>query len=159
MGTSTLASLAELKMHIRSEHQEKSTKIRMKHLFGHRSKSSLPHTTPISHPEPPDLNSGPTITLSTEPIESDISGSSLRHIIPDDAAESESEFIGMAEGPISLVDLFDFNNNHWVNVYDGYAQRHVTEELALCELLNQDAATDEGAEVDVDDMTEDILIQ
>lgn len=32
------------------------------------------------------------------------------------------------------------------------------EELALCELLNMDSATDEGAEVDVDDITGEILV-
>ena len=40
MGTSTLSSLAEIKMHIRGEHQERSTKIGMKRLFGHRSKTT-----------------------------------------------------------------------------------------------------------------------
>ena len=37
MGTSTLSSLAELKMHTRDEYKEKSTKNQMKKLFDHRS--------------------------------------------------------------------------------------------------------------------------
>ena len=45
-----------------------------------------------------------------------------------------------------------------MNLYDERAKKHLAEELELCELLNQDAATDEGAEVDVDEMTGDILI-
>jgi len=44
------------------------------------------------------------------------------------------------------------------NLYDKSAERHFAEELELCELLNRDAATEEGAEVDVDEMTGDILM-
>lgn len=158
MGTSTLTSLAELKMHVRSEHQQKSTKTRLKHLFNHRSKSSLPHgTTSVSQPQPPDLDPGPTIALSALPTDSEIMTSGLRHLIPKDAAEGEPELTG-TESPIPLEDLFNFNNDSWINLFDGYARRHVAEELALCELLNRDAATDEGAEVDVDEMTEEILL-
>ena len=162
MGTSTLTALAELKMHLRSEHQEKSTKTRMKHLFSCRSGGSSlsrtpSHTMPVSQPQPPDLDPGPTIAFSTLPVGSEILTSGLRSVIPNDTAEGEPEPTGTAS-PISLGDLFNFNDNSWINLFDGYARRHVTEELALCELLNQDAATEEGAEVDVDEMTEEILL-
>ena len=60
--------------------------------------------------------------------------------------------------PTTLSDLFDFNNDHWVNFYNGYAQNHPAEELTLCKLLNQDVATDEGTEVNVDKMTGEILM-
>ena len=157
MGTSTLTSLAELKMHIRGEHQEKSTKIRMKQLFGRRSRNSLPGAVPASQPSPnPNADPEPTITLLTSPV-SETSASDLRCLIPDDTADDEPNFIG-TEDSISLSDLFDFNNDRWVNLYDGYARSHLKEELAVCELLNQDAATDEGVEVDVDEMTGDILM-
>ena len=53
--------------------------------------------------------------------------------------------------------LFDFNNDIWANIYDGYARKRLTEELELCELLNQDSDTDEGMKIDVDDMTGKIL--
>ena len=71
-------------------------------------------------------------------------------------ADNESDS-SRTEASIPLKHLFDFQNNGWVDLYDGYARRHIKEELALCELLNQDAATDEGAEVDVDEMTGEIL--
>lgn len=81
----------------------------------------------------------------------------LCQLIPNDLIDDEPDFTG-AESPISLKDLFDFNNDYWVDRYDKYARNHLTEELELCKLLNQDAATEEGAEVDVDDLTSDILM-
>jgi len=61
-------------------------------------------------------------------------------------------------GPISLENLFNCNTLHWVNIYNQRAKKYMADELELCELLNQDTATDEGAEVDVDEMTGDILM-
>ena len=86
-----------------------------------------------------------------------MSTSGLRHLIPDDVEDSEPYHIG-AHNPTTLSNLFDFNSDHWVNLYNEYAQNHLAEELTLCKLLNQDAATDEGAEVDVDEMTGEILM-
>ena len=57
------------------------------------------------------------------------------------------------EDPIPLKDLFNFGNGRWVDLYNGYARKYLAEELVLCELLNRDAATNGGAEVDVDEMT------
>ena len=158
MGTSTLSSLAELKMHIRGEHQEKSTKIRMKNLFNNRSRNIPP--APTSPPQPPPFSPNPqnepTIDLSTSFI-SEALASGLRHLIPDETADDEPSF-DEVDSSISLENLFNFNTCHWVNLYDKYAKKHLTDELELCELLSQDAATDEGAEVDVDEMTGDILM-
>ena len=53
---------------------------------------------------------------------------------------------------MTLENLFNFNSSHWVNVHDESVSRYLTDELELCELLNRDAATGEGAEVDVDEM-------
>jgi len=153
MGTSTLASLAELKMHIRGEHQEKLTKIRMKHLFDRRSRSTLSNV--VSASEPPSPDPEPALDFSTSPP-SGTSTPGLRHLIPDDTTDGEPEFTG-TEDPIPLKDLFNFDNGRWINLYNGHARKYLAEELALCELLNQDAATEEGAEVDVDEMTGDIL--
>ncbi|KAF9791904.1 hypothetical protein BJ322DRAFT_1102438 [Thelephora terrestris] len=100
-------------------------------------------------------NHGPTVTLSTSP-DSEAPVSGVRHLIPDDTTDDKLNFTGM-DNPILLRDLFDFDNDHWVNLYDGFARNHLTEELALCKLLNMDAATDEGVEVDVDEMTSEIL--
>jgi hypothetical protein len=159
METSTLSSLAELKMHIRDEHQEKSTKIRMKNLFGHRSKNTTSATT--SPPQPPPLDHPgqrePAIDLST-PLTPEDPTLGLRHLIPNEITGDEADLGGATDGPVSLKSLFNFDTRHWVNLYDEYAKKHLTDELELCELLNRDAATDEGAEVDVDEMTGDILM-
>ena len=157
MGTSTLSSLTKLKMHIHGEHQEKSMKVQMKHLFNHRSSTSPAVTsTPASRPQPPDSNPESPIASSTSPT-SKTSTSGLRHLIPNDTAENEPNYRGTTT-PISLTDLFDFENIQWVGRYNGYAQNHLSEELELCELLNQDSAMEEGAEVDVDEMTSEILM-
>lgn len=156
MGTSTLSSLAELKMHVRGEHQEKSTKIRMKHLFNHRSSTTPAGTTSTSQPPPPDPNPESAITSSTSPT-SETSTSGLRHLIPDDTVDDDPNYRGTTS-PVSLADLFDFEDIRWVSRYNGYAQNHLSEELELCELLNRDSATEEGAEVDVDEMTSEILM-
>ena len=124
-------------MHIRGEHREKLTKIRMKHLFSRRSGTSPTGTASASQPPPPNPNPEPAITFL--PPTSGTSTSGLRHLIPDDITDSEPNFSG-ATRSISLGDLFDFDNDHWVNLYDGYARNHLTEELTLCELLNQDSA-------------------
>jgi len=155
MGTSTLSSLAELKMHIRGEHQERSTKVRMKKLFNHRSSTSAAGTISTPQPPPPDPNPEPVIASPTSPTP-ETSTSGLRHLIPDDTADSEPNHRGTTS-PILLTDLFDFDDIQWVGRYNGYAQIHLTEELELCELLNRDSATEEGIEVDVDEMTSEIL--
>jgi hypothetical protein len=142
-------------MHIRSEHWEKSTKIRMKHLFSHRSGTSPTGTASASQPPPPNPNPEPAITFL--PPTPGTSTSGLHHLIPDDIADSEPNF-SRATHSISLRGLFDFDNDYWVNLYDRYARNYLTEELTLCELLNQDSATDEGAEVNVDEMTGEILM-
>jgi hypothetical protein len=108
-----------------------------------------------SQPQRPEPDLGPMIALSTS-RGSEASGSGVGHLIPDDTADDEPNFTG-TENPITLRDLFDFNSDRWVDLYDGFARNLLTEELALCELLNTDAATGEGAEVDVDEMTGEIL--
>ena len=131
-------------------------KTRMKNLFGHRSRTSPTDPAPAPQPPPPNPIPGRTVDLSTS-LTPEMSTSGLRHLIPDDVEDSEQYYI-VAHNPTTLSDLFDFNNDHWVNLYNEYAQNHLAEELTLCELLNQDAATDEGAEVDVDEMTGEILM-
>lgn len=91
---------------------------------------------------------------------SDTSTSGLRHRILNEITDNEpylDEPSGV-DGPISLKNLFNFNTPHWVNLYNQCAKKYMADELELCKLLNQDAAIDEGAEVDVDKMTGDILM-
>jgi len=83
--------------------------------------------------------------------------SGFRHLIPNNITDDEENFTG-SEDPVSLRDLFNFDDDHWVSLYRETGQRQLDEELALCELLNQDAATDNGTEVDVDEVTGDILM-
>ena len=58
---------------------------------------------------------------------------------------------------ISIVDLFDFNEIYWQKVVNEALKNSFDQELELFELLDLDA-DGEDAEVDIDDMTEDILI-
>ena len=60
-------------------------------------------------------------------------------------------------GKLALVQLYNFENHHWVELYSECAKRSYEEELALYDLLNEDAATGDGMEVDVDETTADIL--
>jgi hypothetical protein len=59
---------------------------------------------------------------------------------------------------LSLSQLFNFENDHWISLYEEQAKRGHNKELALYDLLNEDAATGNGMEVDVDKTTADILI-
>lgn len=80
---------------------------------------------------------------------------SLRHLIPNEIVDDGASLAGR-NGSVTLRNLFNSNSSHWINVHDESVSRHLTDELELCELLNRDAAT-EGAKVDVDEMTGDIL--
>lgn len=152
MNTSTLTALAELKMHIRSEHQEKSTKLRMKHLFDRRSRNTFPDPEPTLTPPDPEHATAHS-TLPTF----EISTSGLSHIILNDIEDDELGLAG-TDNPIPLHELFDFSNDRWTMIYDSQGRKHLAEELAVCELLSHDAMTAEGVEVDVDEMTGEILM-
>ena len=88
-------------------------------------------------------------------LPSETSTPSLRHLISpmtSQVTRDEPTLTG-TEDPIPLKDLFNFGNGRWVDLYNGYARKYLAEELALCELVNRDAAKNGGAEVDVDEMT------
>jgi hypothetical protein len=87
----------------------------------------------------------------------DASTPSLRHLIPEEIINNRPE-VAQKDGSIALRDLFNFESSRWINLHDESVSRHLAQELELCELLNRDAATEEGAEVDVDEMTGDILM-
>jgi hypothetical protein len=59
---------------------------------------------------------------------------------------------------MKLVELFNFTDSHWVQVYEMAARRSFDEELELCELLDLDAEGEEEANVDVDDSTGKLLV-
>ena len=126
-------------------------------MFDRRSKASpstsTPAQPPLSNPNPSETEANADEDILTTP---DTSTPGLRHLIPGEVADDGTRFTGR-NGSISLENLFNFSASHWVNLYDESASRHLAEELELCELLNRDAATEDGAEVDVDEMTGDIL--
>ena len=129
----------------------------MKHLFNRWSQNSFldpAPTNPVPSSTPPDPV--PTITHSAPPA-SEMSTSGLSHLIPNDIKDNELD-LASTDDPIPLHELFDFDNDHWTRLYDGQGRKHLVEELTVCELLNQDAMTEEGVEVDVDEMTSEILM-
>jgi hypothetical protein len=59
---------------------------------------------------------------------------------------------------VKLVELFNFADSHWVQVYENAVQQSFDEKLELYELLDLDAEGEEEANVDVDDSTGELLI-
>ena len=63
----------------------------------------------------------------------------------------------LLRGKLNLSQLFNSVNCHWAELYAESARRSYEKELALYDLLNEDAAAGNGMEVDVDDTAGDIL--
>ena len=124
----------------------------MKHLFDRRSRNSVLDPIPTSTLPNPK----PTVTPSAMPT-SETLMPGLSHLIPNDVEDDELD-LTETDDPIPLYELFDFNNDYWTRLYDGQCRKHLAEELVICEVLSQDAMTNEGVEVDVDEMTSDILM-
>lgn len=166
MGVSTLSSIAELKMHIRDEHRLKSTKTRMKRMFATRSTTSPDEPSALSTdaqppspwPESLEIDEDDTSSIDEDPDH--VPG--FRDFIPNcrsaPAENDEPVAYSSLRGKLSLSQLFNFENPHWVKLYEECAERSYEEELALYDLLNEDAGTGDGMEVDVDEATADILI-
>jgi hypothetical protein len=85
MGTSTLSSIAELKMHVRNEHRLASTKTRMKRMFATRSKAAptdelsalstvVQPPDPQSVPSASDGNAAPPTDDGANPVHGPRSG-------------------------------------------------------------------------------------
>lgn len=171
MGTSTLSSIAELKMHVRNEHRLRSTKTRMKRMFATRSATTPTDelstlSTAAQPPSPPSVsptsNEFAVPSIDEDPNHAHPLRSGLHDIIcdhnPAPTEDDEPPTYVSQGGKLSLGELFDFGNDHWVKLYEEHARRSFNEELALYDLLNEDAATGDGMEVDVDETTADILI-
>ena len=171
MGTSTLSSIAELKMHVRNEHRLNSTKTRMKRMFTTRSNTTSPDAPSAPSTTGPPLGPQPAPPTSDEDLVSSIDRDpdhvqwprpGFHDFIPDHhsaPAEDDDPFsYPLPGGKLSLCELFNFDHRHWVELYEECAKKSYEEELALYDLLNEDAATGDGTEVDVDETTGDILI-
>ena len=85
------------------------------------------------------------------------STSGLSHLILNNI---KGDGLGLAgtNNPISLDELFDFDSDCWTRLYNSQGRKHLTEELVICELLSQDAMMDKGVQVDVNEMTSEILM-
>lgn len=59
---------------------------------------------------------------------------------------------------VTIKELFDFSCPHWAERYVKQPMRSFDEELALYELLDMNADGEADVDVDVDDMTGDILL-
>jgi hypothetical protein len=119
---------------------------------------------PVTRPStPPPAETEPTSPLIEEdPNHADCLDSSFRSIIVDHHSppveDSGPPIHPSHRGKLRLSELFEFGNSHWSTLYKKYAKRCFNEELAVYDLLNEDAAAGNGTEVDVDETTAEILI-
>jgi len=60
--------------------------------------------------------------------------------------------------PMSLTDIFDFDNTHWKTIFEGHALRTFDEELEIYQLLDLDAEGEEDVDIDVDEITAQTLL-
>ena len=166
MGTSTLSSIAELKMHVRNEHQLNSTKIWMKRMFVARSTTIPPNESSIlptlAHPPSPQSPASDETNEENEDLNhARPVGSSFRDLVSTHGSvpiEDDEPCVHSQEGKLTLSQLFNFGNDHWIKSYEKHTRKSFDEELALYDLLNEDAATGNGMEVDVDETTAEILL-
>ena len=131
-GTKTLHNLAEIKLHIRNQLQEKKTGARICKIFEQRATPAAPPTI-----DPPILPHG-------------------MQIDPELESDSDSE-VDEDEEPCTIFELFDFSKTHWTTRYSKTALRSFDEELQAYELLDLDAQGED--DVDVDDVTASVLIE
>ena len=169
LGTETLTSLGELKMHIRDEHMRKETKTRMKRLFSIRAQAAGPIPTPTALVEPAENDnddSDAAAAAATTQTNSGDAHNGFREIADEQArrvAEDETDQAPVTVStiigrPIPLEHLFDFTDSHWTTIYEKTARRSFDEELELYELLDMDAAGEEEADIDIDDSTADVML-
>lgn len=180
LGVDTLTALSELKMHVRDEHLQKQTKERMKRVFAERSKAQ-PTAPSTSQPPPPSSESLPPrstpnpVMQSTDVGDSEpeaarksqaTSNDSFRDLITrhstsaidDDLDREPVRHPEVLDRALKLSELFDFNDTHWVDLYEKALQHSFDEELEMYELLDLDADGEEDADINVDDSTGEILV-
>lgn len=154
MATQTLASLAELKMHLCDLHmKEKSTRTRLRRQFGtaqHGTAQSISGQVSSEAVDEGDGLEGGTDTGMTL-------GRSLRteaeHLMSladkegeDDGGEDVTPQPGQSSTRpelMSLQDLFDFENTFWITNHTKSSTLGLQEELELYELLDLDEHGDE----------------
>lgn len=118
----------------------------------------------VVHPPSPRQLSPTSDDDDMSPIDVDedpIRAPGLRDFVSDHSAPIDSDdplTYPSPRGKLSLSQLFNFEDPHWINLYEECATRSFEEELTLYDLLNEDSAAGEGMEVDVDETTADILL-
>lgn len=179
LGTDNLLKIAEFKMHIRDERARNGTKQRLKRIFGDRkattnpaSAADVPHvTTPVPVEQTAPLAAA-TITEDYDDDTADDSDES------DEDTEDPETFSGMVHNLTSAVTeddedcepvdtnfqrttieaLFDFTEEHWVQLHTRSAMSSFDDELALYQMLDLDAEGEDDPDVQVDEITTDILV-
>ena len=181
LGTDTLTSLAELKMHIRDEHvRSKETKERMKRFFG-ATTATTTNAASTSAPSPVDLQPPATLeqplvsATDSEIMDLDLDPSLDPAILQasDDTrndfgrvvdsfvrltkGDEDNEDTQTSEMTIQICQLFDFGSSHWVSQHERSASRSLDEELELYELLDMDAAGEEDVNLEIDHTLDSVL--
>ena len=164
-GTKTLHNLAEIKLHIRNQHQEKKTGARICKIFEQRATPAAPPTfdppiLPHGMQIDPELESDSDSEVDEDEEDGGFSDVMERHIdmLQDDEGdnfEPAAESFGWE--PCTIFELFDFSKTHWTTLYSKTALRSFDEELQAYELLDLDAQGED--DVDVDDVTASVLIE
>jgi len=155
-------------MHIRDEHIQKETKVRMKRMFIKRTETAQP---PILTPKGPpvaenvidpqlleaSIDDTPFQPWAAQPQSNDcFRDMAARHALSAEEDKTDCEPVAAASvigRSVRLVELFNFTDSHWVQVYEQAAQQSFDEELELYELLDLDAKGKEEANVDIDNST------
>ena len=106
--------------------------------------------------EEPDTNTNEARDESgAEPTITEIIG---RLISNSDDAELDEEFLPSIE-KLKIKELFEFSNDHWLNVTKNVAMRGLQEELELYELVDLDAEGVPNDDPELDSMTAAVVLQ
>lgn len=172
MATQTLTSLAELRMHLRDLHfQQKATKSRLRRQFGTVEQAEASESTGgavggelISEGAAPEGETGsegdavPWHSMHTEAerlmrlaAEEDAGSGGLGDFEDEDVAQHSA---GSSTGRevMSLEDLFDFENEFWVQRHTKSSTAGLEEELELYQLLDFDDHGNQDSDVVPDDI-------
>ena len=174
-------------MHVRDEHlAHKEMKNRLKRRFGAVNASSVPeHGGPQPHSLPTNPNDTSRTTSTTHespdtPLNSDGSDTTGGLETGGDTTDGQSpsllstivhQFVRQGEmdcmepdrstadqtAKVSLEDLFDFSRFDWLPHHQRTGKRSLSEEMEIYDLLDADIPGEEGAEVEIDETTGDIL--
>jgi hypothetical protein len=174
LGTQTLTSLAELKMHIRDEHvRDGESKQRMKRFFG--AKSSAPSAAPASTTggEPHIPQQPPSTETEMDenmmeidpelqpPGDSDATNefNNITELFAKQTGQDDGDGDGRMPSVISIKisELFNFTNKSWIPAQERSASRSLDEELELYELLDLDAPGEEGIDIEIDHTLDSVL--